>query len=98
MCLGMVLSPITELIKLFKRDVGAITFYQVASLPGGSVSEDKLCCFQSCPIFGCLLAQVATGLLSEPISFRPPQHSSDSDTLALVTQNEIQATMFQPDD
>ena len=51
MCLGMVLSPITELIKSFKRDVGAITFYQVASLPGGSVSEDKLCCFSIVPNF-----------------------------------------------
>lgn len=62
------------------------------------MSEDKLCCFHSGPIFGCLFAQVATGLVREQISFQPPQHSGYSDTLALGTQNEIQATMLQPDD
>lgn len=58
------------------------------------MSEDKLCCFKSGSIFGCLFAQVATVLLNELISFRPLEHSGDSDTLGLAAQNEMQATML----
>lgn len=56
------------------------------------MSEEKLCCFKSGPVFGCLFVQVATVLLDELISFRPPEHSGDTDTLPIATQNEMQAT------
>lgn len=58
------------------------------------MSEEKLCCFKSGPIFGCLFAQVATAFLNELISFRLPQHSGYSNTLPQTTQNEMQATML----
>lgn len=56
------------------------------------MSENKLRCFKSGPILGCLFAQVATILLNK-ISFRSPQNSGYNDTLPLVIQNEIQATL-----
>ena len=56
------------------------------------MSENKLCCFKSGPIWGCLFAQVATILLNKIISFRSPQNSGYNDTLPLVIQNEILAT------
>ena len=56
------------------------------------MSEDKLCCFKSGPIWGCLFAQVTTMLLNKIISFGFPQNSGYNDTLLLVIQNEIQAS------